>query len=84
MTTSLIYVYPNPTSGLVEVYSSNEKVEILSCEVFDIVGTKLLTTVETLPATSLQLNLSKIESGTYIIEVKLSNQDVERFTIVKF
>ena len=38
-----IYVYPNPTSGLINVYSLNKNVKILSCEVFNIFGTPLIT-----------------------------------------
>ena len=79
---SSIYVFPNPTNDFVEILSLEEDVTILSCEVYNLVGTKLLT-VKTDNNPSLQLDLSKLENGIYSAKVTLSNGTVEMVKIVK-
>jgi len=76
-----IYVYPNPTSGLVEILSLNPEVTVVNCEVLSITGNKLLETKGN--ESTLNLDLSSLEHGTYFIRITLSNQNIEMIKIVK-
>ena len=76
-----LYVYPNPTSGLVEILSLNQEVTVINCEVMNITGNKLLEIKGN--ESTLNLDLSSLENGTYFVRVTLSNQSVEMIKIVK-
>jgi len=70
-----LYVYPNPTSNNVEILSSNYEITILSCEVLNVTGNKLLSVNGS--DNTLNLDLSSLENGVYFVRVRLSNQDIE-------
>ena len=76
-----LFVLPNPTSDFVEIYSSNPTVSVLSCEVSNIVGTKLLSVNNN--ESTLKLNMSNLEKGVYFLKIILSNGNVENVKIVK-
>ena len=63
-------LYPNPTTGMVNVQftTNNEQWENAEIQVFDVYG-RLLNTVETLRATSLQIDLSQYTPGVYLVRV---------------
>ena len=66
----LLTLYPNPTTGMVNVQCSMNNVqwENMEWRVYDVYG-RLLHTVETLRATSLQIDLSSYPAGVYLIQL---------------
>ena len=67
-------VYPNPATDVVNVECrmQNEELEVANMEVYDVYG-KVVRTVETLRATSLQtaqINVSGFAAGMYFVRVK--------------
>lgn len=58
-------MYPNPTSGVVFVENSLQK--IIDITVYDLTGSTLLSTKET------QVDISNLDSGVYIFKVKTEN-----------
>ena len=66
----ILSLYPNPTTGMVNVQftMNNEQWENAEIQVFDVYG-RLLNTVETLRATSLQIDLSQYTPGVYLVRV---------------
>lgn len=78
---AVVSAYPNPTSGLIDVFSSSNEIVILKCDVLDITGHKLLTMKNN--ESFLKLNLSDLEKGTYFVRVMLSNGNVDIIKIVK-
>ncbi len=65
----LLTLYPNPTTGMVNVQCSmyNEQWEDTELRVFDVYG-RLLHTVETCHGASLQIDLSHYPAGVYLIQ----------------
>jgi hypothetical protein len=80
-----IKIYPNPTTGLlnVEVVNGKDKEEV-SIEVFDIAGKSVYSSKQVLNNKTVVLN-PDLNSGTYLVKVKLSDgtMDAHRLVISK-
>ncbi len=63
-----IKIFPNPTNDIVTISSSLEN--ITSVEVWDMLGRKLLTQINT------QLDLSSYQKGTYLLIIKTDKQQL--------
>ena len=72
-TTSNIYVYPNPTANRVYIQAEN----ITKAELFDLMGRRVRATNQD------QIDLSNINSGSYILLVTTQNNTIETFKIIK-
>jgi hypothetical protein len=66
----ILSLYPNPTTGMVNVQFTMNNGQWVNGEiqVLDVYG-RLLNTVETLRATSLQIDLSQYTPGVYLVRV---------------
>ena len=67
-----IDIFPNPTSGQINVKSADE---ILEVSVLDLTG-KIITTASSLKQGILQIDLSNMSNGHYHIKVKTENSVV--------
>lgn len=68
-------LYPNPTSGIVNIKSS---AEIKSVEVYSILGNLVKSYSNTQ-----QLDLTSLSSGTYIMKLRSAEGDVSRQKLIK-
>jgi hypothetical protein len=64
-----VMLYPNPTKGLATVSSSNT---LLSVELYDYTG-RLISNQQNVNATQVQLDLSDVKSGMYLVIVNTTN-----------
>jgi len=79
--TNLFKIYPNPTNGLINVYS---KENIETIEVFNNLGDLIYSKNNTQHSQELyQLNISENASGIYIIRLKVNNQIVNHKIILQ-
>ena len=69
--------YPNPTSGIVNL-NSEEKIELL--EVYNMLGQKVIS--QQIDATTSELNISELATGTYLIRVIVNNK-IGTYRIIK-
>lgn len=76
---AVVSVYPNPTTGIVNI--SSEK-NIDNVYVYDISG-KLLRTFNKLSTDKTVLDLSAFTSGTYILKVETGKKIITRKVIIK-
>jgi hypothetical protein len=76
---AVVSVYPNPTTGIVNI--SSEK-NIDNVYVYDISG-KLLRTFNKLSTDKTVLDLSSFTSGTYILKVETGKKITTRKVIIK-
>jgi len=73
--TAPLQVYPNPTSGEIQVTIAGQarnELQVTGIEIFDMMGRN----VGTLRATSLQngtINISHLGSGTYFLQITMEN-----------
>ena len=67
---SSIKIYPNPTKGTVFIDSKNEN--ILSANVFDILGKKVIQLTRNIQ----QLDISNLQSGVYFLRLATENGDL--------
>jgi uncharacterized protein YjdB len=74
-----ITIYPNPTSG--ELTIENGELKIENVEVFDVIGR--MYHVETLRATSLQLDISHLPTGIYFVRIQTENGKIITRKVVK-
>lgn len=70
-----VFLYPNPTNDVLTVKSA---IAVESISIFDLQGKMLLKELNTK-----QINLQKLEKGTYISKVKLLNGSVINKQIIK-
>lgn len=73
-----IVAYPNPTNGILSVYS--EAIKINKIEIFDIHGKKLLS--ETSNFNYKTLDLTRFPKGSYPMIIYLDNGTVRRQTVI--
>lgn len=64
-----VQVYPNPTTGMLAIEQS--KLSQLTITVTDLTGKKLMTSTQT--GLSSNVNISNLETGTYIVELMINN-----------
>jgi hypothetical protein len=68
-----IFIYPSPNSGQFQVRFFNTPGQQVTMNVYDSKGRRILSeaiTTGSVPYTSMQVNLSKNESGIYIVELR--------------
>ena len=70
---SSIYVYPNPTANRIYIHAES----ITKAVLFDLMGRKVMETNQD------QINLSNINSGSFILQVTTQNNTTESFKIIK-
>ncbi|MFM7636439.1 MAG: T9SS type A sorting domain-containing protein, partial [Crocinitomicaceae bacterium] len=73
MDKNLLQVFPNPSSGMLNV-KSNEKIECI--EVFDLFGKSLIRLNSV--SNESQLDLNSFASGNYILKAKFANGTIQR------
>ncbi len=79
-----ITLYPNPTTGVVNVQYSmnNAQTNVVEIQVFDVYG-RILDVVETFHETSLQIDLSHYANGIYVIKLVNGNRTIAMGKVVK-
>ena len=66
----LIKIYPNPSSGLVNLYWSNLNIEGLTLTIYDLAG-KPVRKIQIEPeVTEIQINIEDLKHGMYLFELK--------------
>jgi polyhydroxybutyrate depolymerase len=65
--TDHVVVYPNPTSGVLNIQLSDNESPNTKIRVFDVYG-KVVDVIETFNETSLQIDLSRHSSGVYFVQ----------------
>jgi len=73
-------MFPNPTTAIVNI-TNNEQMRIKEVEIYDTTG-KLITTQTFNDQTQIQLNLSTLNSGTYLLHLK-TNEGIAVKKLVK-
>ncbi len=73
--TNGIAIYPNPTSGFIQIETKNTL--FTEVEVYDILGSKIMT------STRSNLNLSICESGMYVLKIHTDKGIITRKLVVK-
>jgi hypothetical protein len=68
-----IRIYPNPFSSVINVDYSED----LQLTLFNVLGQQVLS------ASSKTINISKLDQGTYILRTKDSNNNINKFKIIK-
>ena len=80
----VVSVYPNPTNGALNVSVINYSDQLMSYEVFDIMGKKHIAgSLSAMQGENkIALNLSNLNPGTYILLLR-SDKTVKQFKVVK-
>lgn len=76
-----LQVFPNPSIGKKVFVTTDSNSNIKEIELFDMLGKKVLST--TLYNTNKEINLSNLNAGVYIIQVKENNATATRKLIIK-
>ncbi|MCL2510980.1 MAG: PKD domain-containing protein [Bacteroidales bacterium] len=71
-----ITIYPNPTSGEIQVTSY--ELRVTSIEIFDVIGRKALTSPVSFPSPETTLNLTHLPTGVYFLKIQTENGVVVR------
>lgn len=69
-------LFPNPSTGLVQLRFENERPGTLHIQVYDLQGQKILQSAQRQPLGISQstLSLEELDSGTYLIHLRMGNQ----------
>jgi hypothetical protein len=76
-----IYIYPNPTNGILKIGSNNLRVK--NVEIFDIYGRKQNVRVEDLLSIESKINISQLSAGIYFIKIHTEAGEVVRKVLKK-
>lgn len=76
-----LFVYPNPTTGLLTISLGNQSIVAESIEVFDMLGKRVLT--ESGSDTNTQLDLTDLRKGIYLISVKTEKTNYTQKIIIE-
>jgi hypothetical protein len=72
-------VYPNPTSGLIQIKENNQQVLVKAISVFDLSGRLILTTKN-----ASEVNLSQFNTGVYSLHILTENgKIVKQVNLIK-
>ncbi|CAN5458773.1 hypothetical protein BH11BAC2_BH11BAC2_04780 [soil metagenome] len=82
--TNTMSVYPNPTSGIVNIdFNLTERNDAV-IEIYDIVGKMLYTTTSPMiTAGSVQVDLSAFPKGVYLVHLKSGNENITKKIILQ-
>ncbi|MCF8429083.1 MAG: T9SS type A sorting domain-containing protein [Bacteroidia bacterium] len=72
-------IYPNPTSGIVTISSSQT---IVNIEVFDVTGKVVYSQQNNKHQTNLEINLSALSNGIYFINTKNNFGGISKSKII--
>lgn len=79
-----LVLYPNPTSGILNIILPNKEDEIKSIEVYNILGQQKKAQFEKIYNASQNINLMFLQNGVYILRIKTKEQSfTERIIIQK-
>lgn len=67
--TNNISIYPNPTTGIIDINFNYQKFNLVKIDVYDIYGKKVLTTEN-----NWRLDLSELSNGIYTLAISLDNK----------
>jgi hypothetical protein len=76
-----ITIFPNPTSDVFGIATATEK-EILKVQIYDVTG-KTVYANNSVKSSEDQIDVSKLPSGVYIVEIKNQANSVLRKKLVK-
>ncbi|MFA6933420.1 MAG: T9SS type A sorting domain-containing protein, partial [Bacteroidales bacterium] len=65
---NLITIYPNPASDIINLEINNTTKEVLNLNIYNIMGSLVKT--ETTAVNNNQINISDLNNGIYLIEIK--------------
>jgi len=68
-----ILVYPNPTANRIYIQADN----IIRAELFDLMGRKVRSTNQD------QIDLSDMQKGSFVLQIKTENNKTQSFKIIK-
>ena len=71
-----LQVYPNPTSGEIQVTSY--ELQVTSIEVYDVMGRKALTSPVSFPSLETILNIAHLPPGIYFLRIQTDEGVVVR------
>jgi PKD repeat protein len=70
-----IQVFPNPATSKVTVQITNEKLELVTIELFDLIGKKLVSQTPVASKKMEELiNVNQLEKGNYLLKVTIGMQ----------
>ena len=73
-----VFVFPNPASDL--IYIKDEKLQVASCAIFNLLGQRVIS----LPVSGDQVSLTALRSGFYILTLMDSRKRrIATFSIIK-
>ena len=75
-------VYPNPTSGLVNIKSLNQGFDITTIEIYDALGRRVFVNTDNYGPYEYQLNMQSYPEGLYILRIKTGNYVVNKKLIL--
>jgi hypothetical protein len=77
-----LLLYPNPTSGLIQLNLPTEARGMLNIQVLDINGRLLYSSQENAEQGNIQIDASNWESGSYLVEVRDQQGDSSATTLI--
>lgn len=77
---SKVIVYPNPTNGVLTIFSKEEK--ILSLKIFDIIGRLVYESKDLNFSDNFRLDISNFSNGIYTLQLKTSKQNIVKHIII--
>lgn len=81
---AVLAVYPNPTSGLINVEMNDYQGKSLSCIVYDSKGVEILRQAgQPGPFVKFEIDLSRFSQGIYILKVLSDDLSIKVIRIVK-
>jgi len=78
-----IKIFPNPTSGLIDISVNGQDENNYKIEVFNSIGGIIQTTVKQKGAGSAQIDLSGYPTGIYFIRINLKNESYQSRIVKK-
>ena len=69
-----LQLYPNPTSGIIDINSKDSRIIGSTIEIVDLIGKQVAS--YQLSTTSQRIDISKLQKGTYIYTIKDKSHSV--------
>jgi len=72
---NLIQVYPNPATNKITVQITNETLEMVTIELFDLIGKKLVSQTPVVSKKMVEhIKVNQLEKGNYLVKVSIGEQ----------